>query len=90
MPIIENGMITYTNNTAAPFNLDTIATYECHDGFFLSRDAERRCTVGEGRSSGVGTWDGIAPICARKLILYVWYGNCFIIPVHVQLFNVTT
>ena len=89
-PTFENGRIMYAEDNAAPFDLDTLATYECHDGFFLNGEAERHCTVGEGRSSGIGTWDGIAPTCDRKLSQYVWYGNCFLMPVHVQLSNVTT
>ena len=68
MPTFENGMVTYAEDNAAPFDLDTIATYECHDGFFLNGEAERHCTVGEGRSSGLGMWNGVAPTCVRKLI----------------------
>ena len=38
-----------------------VATYSCDFGFFLVGDRTRSC-------GSDGTWSGMAPTCARKLI----------------------
>ncbi len=63
---IENGRtIRYSGDATAPYDLDTIATYMCNDGYVLERVVERRCTAGVGGSS-TGVWTGRDPTCARK------------------------
>ena len=58
-------MITYTDDIVPNYELGTIATYECDDGFFLEGEDQRNCTAGEG-SSAIGVFTGEEPRCVRK------------------------
>ncbi len=72
MPEILNGSISYAVDIEDPFDLGTIATYMCDDGFILVGDEERNCTVGVA-GSAVGRWTGTQPTCVRKLHVYKLY-----------------
>ena len=56
LPNPTNGMMTW--DSLAPGG---VATYSCDYGFFLFGDPTRIC-------GSDGTWSGMAPTCARKLI----------------------
>ena len=47
------------------YELGTVATYECDDGYYLMGDDERNCTAGDG-SSAIGVFDRQEPTCVRK------------------------
>ena len=53
-------MITYADDMAPNYELGTIATYECDDGFFLEGEDQRNCTAGDG-SSAIGVFTGEEP-----------------------------
>ncbi|XP_064387646.1 adhesion G-protein coupled receptor G6-like isoform X2 [Halichondria panicea] len=54
---IPNGAITYGPDTFADFDVDTVATHTCNDGFILVVGSETRtCLVG-------GRWSGLIPVC---------------------------
>ena len=56
---IPNGAITYGPDTFADFDVDTVATHTCNDGFILVVGSETRtCLVG-------GRWSGLIPVCQR-------------------------
>ena len=58
---LNNGAIQYSVDTdQAPYSFSTIATYHCHEGFYLSGEVERTCGNGEGT---VGHWNGTASTC---------------------------
>ncbi len=59
LPSIPNGAITYGPDTIAPFNVDTVATHSCNDGFILGIGSETRtCLVS-------GIWSGLIPVCRQ-------------------------
>ena len=67
LPVIENGMISYAPDSEGPvYDLDTIGTYSCDDGFALvGPNVTRICEdVGMGTS---GEFSDEAPICEREL-----------------------
>ncbi len=68
LPPILNGSIKYVEDDNAPFDLGTMATYMCNDGFFLDRGDERNCTTGEA-GTGVWVWTGQEPQCVCKLAI---------------------
>ena len=55
LPEFSNGLITYDG---------TVATYECNQGFVLVGQENRTCV----EDSGVGVFDGVEPVCDRKLL----------------------
>ncbi|XP_064384964.1 uncharacterized protein LOC135333878 isoform X2 [Halichondria panicea] len=59
---ITNGRISYSPDATSPFDIETVATYSCIDGFFLSGSDTRTCE-GDGASFS-GMWSGTAPICS--------------------------
>ena len=63
---ITNGRISYSPDATSPFDIETVATYSCIDGFFLSGSDTRTCE-GDGASFS-GMWSGTAPICSGKKI----------------------
>ena len=65
LPNIVNGSIIYAEDTIANYELGTVATYLCDDGFFLMGEDQRNCTVGDG-TSAVGVFDKPLPTCIRK------------------------
>ena len=65
LPGFANGMITYAEDVIPNYELGTVATYECNDGFYLMGSDQRNCIAGDG-TSAVGVFDGEAPTCVRK------------------------
>ncbi len=60
---IENGMISYSPDSEGPeYDLDTMATYTCSDGYMLIGSPERTC-------ESSGNFSGMPPVCSltRKL-----------------------
>ena len=55
---IPNGAITYGPDMIALYDVDTMATHTCNDGFRLS-GAETRVCLASGR------WSGPFPVCQR-------------------------
>ncbi len=58
---IPNGAITYDPDMTAPYDVDTVATYSCNDGYFLLGGFATRLCV----NIGGGIWVGLAPVCER-------------------------
>ena len=65
LPDIANGNISYADDMTPNYEVGTIATYECDDGYYLMGDDERNCTAGDG-SSTTGVFDRQEPTCVRK------------------------
>ena len=63
--MITNGVIIYTDDMIAPYDLDTLASYRCNPGFVLRGGNVVRTCVDAGDGSG-GRFDGEAPTCERK------------------------
>ncbi|XP_064387965.1 uncharacterized protein LOC135336171 isoform X3 [Halichondria panicea] len=59
---IDNGMISYSPDITAPFDLGTAAVYTCNTRFFLEGNMMRSC--GGSEASIVGAWDGTDPRCS--------------------------
>ncbi len=53
---IPNGAITYGPDTIAPFDVGTVATHRCNDGFVLVGSETRTCLFGS-------RWSGLIPVC---------------------------
>ncbi len=68
---IPNGVITYDPDMTADYDVNTVATYTCNEGFILGAGSEPRvCLLG-------GTWSGLIPVCIgiRKIhfiIIYIY------------------
>ena len=62
---LENGMIVYAPDSTGPqYDLNTVATYICDEGFELVGDENRTCEdVGAGV---VGEFSGTAATCERE------------------------
>ena len=59
----NNGQITFTTDTTAPFDYGTEAAYSCDTGYGLNADVPTtRTCVGDG-SSPDGMWSGSPPSC---------------------------
>ena len=54
---ISNGAITYGPDMTAPFEVDTVATHSCNDGFILGVGSETRMCL------NTGIWSGLIPVC---------------------------
>ena len=68
LPPIDDGSITYAEDTTPNFDLGTTATYECNEGFFLDVSVGNRvrtCVDDDGMDA-IGVFDGTAPTCVRK------------------------
>lgn len=63
LPRVTNGSISYSPDKVPDFDLGTIVTYTCDQGFFLSdaNAATRTCIEQSGVE--VGVWNGVAPTC---------------------------
>ena len=62
---INNGLISYSPDTTAPFDFATNATHTCNEGFFLNGMEYRTCT-GDGLTTS-GSWTGSPPVCPSML-----------------------
>ena len=74
LPEIANGVITYSPDTDAPFNVSTTATYTCNDGYELVDGSMIRTCI--NTTSGGGEFDGTEPRCRReqlKITIHVCY-----------------
>ncbi len=68
-----NGGISFTDNTGLTVTPDgtnrvpigTVASYECTDGFSRVGEMTRTCTGDSSSSDGI--FDGVEPVCSRKL-----------------------
>ena len=72
LPVIANGVITYTPDRVPNYNLGTTATYSCNTGFSLdlSAGSETRTCVDDGDNDAEGVFTGQAPTCVRKSTEY--------------------
>ena len=62
----QNGTITYTANATADFDVGTVATYSCDQGYALNvENPSRVCTELVG--SGTAIWNGTSPSCDCEL-----------------------
>ncbi len=62
LPFIPNGAITYGPDTIAPFDVGTVATHSCNDGFILGAGSEIRTCLNSG------IWSGLIPVCRGTLM----------------------
>ena len=60
---VENGMITYDIDTSPPYDVGTVAVYECKEGFKLVGERERTCVDAESGLGGI--FNGAASDCKR-------------------------
>ena len=63
LPEIDNGMISYAPDSVGPeYDLGTVATYTCDEGFMLVGSAQRTCED--------GNFSGMEPFCSliRELL----------------------
>ena len=63
LPDFSNGLITY-DIEETPRPIGTVAAYECNPGFVLVGQDNRTCV----EDSSVGMFDGVEPVCDRKLL----------------------
>ncbi len=64
IPDPENGNILFIDDITAPFSAETVAVYQCNQGYKLDRDvSQRQCLDQEF------AWSGTAPECIRKSII---------------------
>ncbi len=59
-----NGRIEYLPDTTAPYDVSTVATYICDEGYALMGGSPMRNCI--GLSDGGAMFDGTAPTCERK------------------------
>ncbi len=68
---IENGAISYDPVNQGPeYNLGTVATYSCEDGYMLIGSRTRNC---EGSGVILGNFTGISPFCERVAIKIMFF-----------------
>ncbi len=68
LPPIPNGIIFYILDNTPDFDLTTMATYSCDEGYFLdlsNGDRVRTC-VDDRDNDANGVFTGQAPECVRK------------------------
>ncbi len=58
---ISNGVITYTPDIMADYDMGTLALYSCDFGFILVGSESRLCVSG-------GIWAGQPPECQCKIV----------------------
>ncbi len=58
LPFFPNGVITYGPDMIAPYDVDTVATHTCNEGFRLLGSETRVCELG-------GRWSGLDRVCQR-------------------------
>ncbi len=56
LPFFPNGVITYAPDMTPDFEVDTVATHTCNDGYRLIGVDTRVCLAG-------GMWSGLPPAC---------------------------
>ncbi len=73
LPTIVNGMISYTSDSEGPeYDLDTIATYSCDDGYMLiGSNSSRQCQI-SSTDNTVAMFSGTAPVCERVAIMIMF------------------
>ncbi len=59
---IPNGAITYGPDTIADYDVGTVATHSCNDGFILGAGSEIRTCLNSG------IWSGLIPVCRGTLM----------------------
>ena len=66
LAVPQNGTITYTANATADFDVGTVVTYSCDQGYALNiENPSRVCTELVG--SGTAIWNGTSPSCDCEL-----------------------
>ena len=68
LPDPENGNIVFTPDNTAPFDLNTVAMYECFPGYVLAGEFEERTCMAD-HDLDTGFWDRAAPTCECELFL---------------------
>ncbi len=69
---IANGVISYAPDITPDYNVNTVATYTCDEGFVLRGGNEMRTCVDAGGGSSIGRFNGVAPTCERKQMKYMY------------------
>ena len=65
---IANGFITYSPDNTPDYDIGTLATYTCDEGFAFASALTiqlRNCNDDDGMDA-IGVWGGSAPTCVRK------------------------
>ena len=67
LPSVVNGTISFSPDMVPGFDLGTVVTYTCDQGYVLSNTSAttRMCVV----QSGMTVWDGVAPTCDGKSVI---------------------
>ena len=65
--ILENGIVMYAADMTADYQLGTVATHSCNDGYVLMGSLTRTCMDDDGLDA-VGVWSDSdnVPTCVRK------------------------
>ena len=69
LSLIDNGMIIYSPDDTANYELGTVATYVCSSGFrldFSQGGSETRTCVDDMDNDAEGVFDRLPPRCVRK------------------------
>ncbi len=64
LPSIPNGAITYGPDTTADYDVGTVATHSCNDGFIL--DLRFGSEIRTCLNSRI--WSGLTPVCRGTLM----------------------
>ncbi len=62
LPDITNGAIVYSTDTLAPYDIGTVATYSCNEGYVLTGGNVERICVDSGDGND-DRFNGEAPSC---------------------------
>ena len=68
LQLIANGFITYNPDNTPDYDIGTLATYTCDEGFAFASALTiqlRNCNDDDGMDA-IGVWGGSAPTCVRK------------------------
>ncbi len=68
LQLIANGFITYNPDNTPDYDIGTLATYTCDEGFAFASSLTiqlRNCNDDDGMDA-IGVWGGSAPTCVRK------------------------
>ncbi len=69
LEMIANGVIVYNVEMTAPYDVGTVATYSCNQGYELEGSEMRTCEdAGDGRGK---RFSGQAPICELRGIAMI-------------------
>ena len=68
---LENGVVVYDPDMTADYDLGTVATHSCDNGFVLQGPLTRTCIDDDGLDA-VGVWSDSdnVPTCARKFTIF--------------------